>query len=69
MDNAKLVRAANQIAAFYAPYPREEALAGIAEHVQKFWEPRMRRRFADLIAAGGEGIDQMVRDSWPRVRV
>jgi formate dehydrogenase subunit delta len=37
-----LVRMANQIARFFEPYPEEEAIAGIAEHLTKFWDPSMR---------------------------
>ncbi|RVC20881.1 formate dehydrogenase subunit delta, partial [Mesorhizobium sp. M7A.F.Ca.CA.004.04.2.1] len=38
----KLVRMANQIADFFHSKPREEGIAGVAEHINKFWEPRMR---------------------------
>ena len=40
----KLVRMANQIAAFFHSRPREEGVVGVAEHINKFWEPRMRRQ-------------------------
>lgn len=40
-----LVRLANRIGEFFAAFPeREEALDGIAQHLAKFWEPRMRRQ-------------------------
>ena len=43
MDSANLVRMANRIGEFFEAMPeREEALQGIAEHIRKFWEPRMR---------------------------
>ncbi len=43
MDIDNLVRMANQIGGFFSAYPdREEALEGIATHIKKFWEPRMR---------------------------
>ncbi|CAM2158290.1 MULTISPECIES: formate dehydrogenase subunit delta [Paraburkholderia] len=39
-----LIEMANQIGMFFDSLPdREEALLGIAEHIRKFWEPRMRR--------------------------
>jgi formate dehydrogenase subunit delta len=39
-----LIEMANQIGMFFDSLPdREEALTGIAEHIRKFWEPRMRR--------------------------
>lgn len=41
-----LVRMANQIAQFFAPYPPPEAVAGVAEHLEKFWTPAMRKELA-----------------------
>lgn len=49
-----LIEMANQIGMFFDSLPdREEALTGIAEHIRKFWEPRMRRTL--LAALDGEG--------------
>lgn len=56
MKNADLVRMANQIADFFAAYPKGEALDGIAKHVHLFWEPRMRDQMKAYIDAGGEGL-------------
>ncbi len=51
MDLDNLIVMANKIGQFFAALPdRDEALAGIAEHVKKFWEPRMR---AEILAALG----------------
>ena len=53
MDIAKLVRMANQIGTFFQAMPdRTEALEGIALHLQKFWEPRMRRELLGALEAG-----------------
>jgi formate dehydrogenase subunit delta len=41
MDDETLIRMANQIAVFYAPYSEAEAVDGVCEHLKKFWEPRM----------------------------
>jgi len=57
---ARLIRMANQIGAFFASQPEAGAAAGVAEHINKFWEPRMRRRFLELIAAGQDGFDPIV---------
>ncbi|TIS76490.1 MAG: formate dehydrogenase [Mesorhizobium sp.] len=45
----KLVRMANQIADFFHSKPREEGIAGVAEHINKFWEPRMRRQLFEML--------------------
>ncbi len=43
MDLDNLIVMANRIGDFFGSLPdHEEALASIAEHIQKFWEPRMR---------------------------
>jgi formate dehydrogenase subunit delta len=56
----KIIRMANQIATFFHSKPREEGIAGTAEHINKFWEPRMRRHLFEIIDAGGEGLDELV---------
>ena len=53
MDLHNLVVMANRIGDFFVAQPdRDEALAGIADHVKKFWEPRMRTQI--LAAVGTE---------------
>ena len=65
MDAHKLVKMANQIAAFFASEPdRALALEGIVGHLKRFWDPRMRRellRWQDEHA--GEGLVTSVRDA------
>jgi formate dehydrogenase subunit delta len=40
---AHLISLANRIGAFFEAMPdRAEGVEGIANHIQKFWEPRMR---------------------------
>ncbi|SFN74071.1 formate dehydrogenase subunit delta [Mesorhizobium sp. NFR06] len=56
----KLVRMANQIATFFHSKPREEGIAGLAEHINKFWEPRMRRQLFEMLDSGGENFDDLV---------
>lgn len=59
MSEDDLVRMANQIADFYKPYPREEAVKGVAEHISMFWEKRMRSKLKELIEAGGDGMSEI----------
>lgn len=56
----KLVYMANQIATFFDSKPHDEGVAGIAEHINKFWNPRMRRQFFELVDAGGVGMKPTV---------
>jgi formate dehydrogenase subunit delta len=54
--NDTLVRMANQIGKFFAAQGEERAIAGIADHVKKFWEPRMKKQIFAYLDEGGEGL-------------
>jgi formate dehydrogenase subunit delta len=58
--DAKIIRMANQIATFFLSQPEEVRAAGVSNHINKFWEPRMRRQFFDVVDAGGEGLLPLV---------
>ncbi|MGE0119607.1 MAG: formate dehydrogenase subunit delta [Dongiaceae bacterium] len=60
MKTERLVHMANQIADFFAAYPREEAVAGVADHLKKFWDPRMRTALVAHVKAGGAGLRDLV---------
>jgi formate dehydrogenase subunit delta len=62
MDGKKLVKMANEIAAFFAAEPaRAAAVEGVAGHLKRFWEPRMRRELLALLDAGGaHGMHELV---------
>jgi formate dehydrogenase subunit delta len=53
----RLVYMANQIARFHGPQPHDAAVAGVAEHIRKFWDPRMKAMIAAHVAAGGAGLE------------
>jgi formate dehydrogenase subunit delta len=53
----KLVYMANQIGKFFAHQGEEKAVAGIADHILKFWDPRMRAQILAHLDAGGAGLD------------
>lgn len=59
MQNSDLIRMANQIAAYFEPYPKQEALDGIAMHIHNFWEPRMRNHLKEYLDKGGEGLSPL----------
>jgi formate dehydrogenase subunit delta len=58
-----LIRMANQIAAFYGPYPPAEGLVGVQQHIKDFWEPRMRRAFDALVEKGGAGLTPLALEA------
>ena len=67
MDEAVMVHKANSIAQFFDAYTEEEAIAGVANHIQKFWVPDMRRQLHDYIANGGQGLRQSVVEAEKQV--
>jgi formate dehydrogenase subunit delta len=44
---ADLIRMSTQIAQFFEPYPADDAVAGVEDHLVHFWDPSMR---AELLA-------------------
>ena len=78
----KLRRMANQIAANLAIRGEDEAIAGTAEHIWKFWDPRMKagifaddpvhlspiaRAAIDSLRKGQEDQDHAVADEFNSV--
>lgn len=57
MSDNKLIRMANDIAAFFRPYGEAKAVDGIRHHIEFFWTPKMR---ADLLAEIAAGHDPSV---------
>lgn len=62
-----MVHMANQIALFFAPYPKDEAVAGVTDHFQKFWEPRMRKQIIEYVAQGGGGLHELAVEAVKRL--
>lgn len=65
---ARIVRMANQIGTFFESKPHDEGVQGVAEHINKFWEPRMRRHFFEVVDSGGAGLKPIVLEAAPQVR-
>jgi formate dehydrogenase subunit delta len=59
----KLVYMANQIGKFFETQGRAKAVAGTADHIKKFWDPRMRDAIFAHVQAGGKGLDPLVREA------
>jgi formate dehydrogenase subunit delta len=64
----KIVRMANQIGTFFLSKPHEEGVAGTAEHINKFWDPRMRRQFFELLKTHADHFLPIVRDAAATIR-
>jgi formate dehydrogenase subunit delta len=59
----KLVYMANQIGKFFAGQGPDIAVSGTAEHIKKFWNPRMRAAIFAHLQSGGAGLDPPVRQA------
>jgi formate dehydrogenase subunit delta len=68
MSHDKRVYMANQIGKFFASQGPDKAVAGIAEHLTKFWDPRMRAAIIAHLDAGGAGLDPPVREAVDKLR-
>ena len=63
MSPDRLIYMANQIGKFFQSQGHDNAVPGIAEHIRKFWDPRMRSAITAHLDAGGAGLDSDVRDA------
>jgi len=63
MSADRLIYMANQIGKFFQSQGHDKAVPGIAEHIRKFWDPRMRRGIFAHLDAGGPGLDPEVREA------
>ena len=68
MSPEKLVYMANQIGKFFASQGPEQAVTGTAEHIKKFWDPRMRAAIFAHLAEGGAGLDPNVRAALEKLK-
>lgn len=67
-SSEKLVHMANQIGKFFTSQGAETAPAAIAEHLRKFWDPRMRAGILAHLDAGGAGLDPLVQQAVEKLR-
>jgi len=70
MNPMNLIKMANQIGAFFEAMPnREQAARGVADHILRSWEPRMRSRFFEYVDSRGEAeLKPVVREALSRMR-
>jgi formate dehydrogenase subunit delta len=60
----RLVAMANDIGHYFATeQDKAAAVAAVAGHLQRFWDPRMRRQIVAHVAAGGAGLSDLAREA------
>ena len=65
MEISRLIKMANDIGTFFsADKDAKRGAAGVADHIHKFWAPRMRREILiHLDERDGEGLSPIVLDA------
>jgi len=65
MDAHHLVRMVNDIASFFkSESDHQAAIEGIAGHIRRFWDPRMRREILRWVDEhGGEGLQPLALEA------
>ena len=61
MDSHHLVTMVNEIAAFFAGEDPGKAAENVANHLRRYWDPRMRRQITEHISTGGEGLSPVAK--------
>ena len=65
-----IVQMANDIGNFFrAESDRQVAIAGISNHINKFWTRRMRQKLLEYMEHGGDGLDELPRQALTKVTV
>jgi formate dehydrogenase subunit delta len=67
MKPTTMVHKANQIALFFGAYPHDEAVDGIANHISRYWERRIRNQMEQYVADGGLGVHRLVLEALKRL--
>jgi len=62
-----MVHRINQIALFFAGYPHDEAVAGVTDHLERFWERRMRDQIIAYVERGGTGLHELALEAVKRL--
>ncbi len=63
----RLVAMANDIGNYFRIQSREEAIAGIATHIRRYWTARMRQKLNAYLAQGHNHLDELPRAAVDRL--
>lgn len=62
-----LVAMVNDIGNYFRAQGRDEAIAGIANHIKRYWTPRMRQKLNAYLSQGNGGLDDFPRAAIDRL--
>lgn len=70
MEISNLIKMANNIGAFFKSEPdRVLAVNGVHQHMQNFWEPRMRSQIIEYSQQDGSELMDIVLDAVKQLSV
>lgn len=69
MTQEKMIMMANQIAQFFSAQPGDDQAQRVANHINDFWEPRMRMQLLEYLAAGGSELEPLVVTAQKLIKV
>ncbi|MAR79783.1 MAG: formate dehydrogenase [Rhodospirillaceae bacterium] len=59
MDTQKLIYMVNQISNYFNSYPEEKAIISITNHINQFWDKRMKKQIILYVKNDGDGINPL----------
>jgi formate dehydrogenase subunit delta len=68
MKTRDMLRMANQIAAFFKPYPRAQAVSDAAAHINNYWTKPMRAELLAHVKGGGKDLDPLMIEAATQIR-
>ena len=63
MQVERLIYMANQIGSYFVSQRGKDADRRIADHLKRFWDPRMRNAIVAHVRQGGSGLDPAVKQA------
>ena len=66
-SSERLVTMANDIGNYFRAQGPDEAIAGIANHIKRYWTLRMRQKLNAYLAQGHGGLDDLPRAAVDRL--
>lgn len=67
LEDSRMVHKANQIAAYFVHYPRDRAVEGVADHIQKFWSPPMRTQLKTYLKDNAHDLHELVVEAAEKI--
>jgi formate dehydrogenase subunit delta len=64
----KLARMANQIGDFFAAFPEAEGVAGAANHLKRFWTPKMIGELIEHASRPNSGLNAIAERAVAKLR-